>query len=306
MTHGKRGFASSVVSYPERGPFGDSRYRGNTTGHIVADFLATFHGRDASALFIDPAEGSGTSGDVAKALGIRYEGRDLRRGFNLLRDDLASSLGEEAQTAWFHPPYAGMIAYSGNVWGSQQHEDDLSAPGEDIPLFLEMMQAALQNIYRALRPGGTYGVLLGSWRKNGRYHHLPALILPVAPGALQGEIIKVQHNCTSDRTAYAGRFVPIAHETLLVFRREADGTAFALLGDAFERLAAYSRMTARNAVRSAFRAGEALTLDALYARLETHPRMRSIPTWKAKVRQVVQDARTFERVAKGRYQLAAA
>lgn len=267
----------------------------------MRDFLVTYHGDHKQALFVDPAEGSGTSRDVARELGVRYEGRDLARGFNLLRDDLATSLGEQAQSIWFHPPYAGMIEYSGTVWGDQQHHDDLSACGDDIQLFIEMMQSALQNIYRAVRPGGHYGVLLGSWRKNGRYHHLPALILPIAPGSLQDEIVKVQHNCTSERTSYSGRFVPIAHETLLVFRRDGDGTTFALFADVFERLASYSRMTARNAVRSAFRAGEALTLAELYQRLEVHPRMRRFSTWKAKVRQIVQDQSSFDRIAKGTY-----
>ena len=36
-------FDSSVVSYPDRGHYGNSKYRGNTTGHIIVQFLETFH-----------------------------------------------------------------------------------------------------------------------------------------------------------------------------------------------------------------------------------------------------------------------
>lgn len=32
----------SVVSYPNRGNFGDSRYRGNCTGHIIVDLIETY------------------------------------------------------------------------------------------------------------------------------------------------------------------------------------------------------------------------------------------------------------------------
>lgn len=55
------GFTSSIVSYPNRGTDGDAKYRGNTTGRIVRDFLATYH-RDKGATFVDPMEGGG---DVA-------------------------------------------------------------------------------------------------------------------------------------------------------------------------------------------------------------------------------------------------
>ena len=46
----------SVVSYPDRGPWGDARYRGNCTGYIVKDLILRFK---CQSVF-DPAEGSGT------------------------------------------------------------------------------------------------------------------------------------------------------------------------------------------------------------------------------------------------------
>ena len=50
----------SVVSYPNRGPWGDSKYRGNCSGHLVKDLILRF---GCKSVF-DPAEGSGTVRDV--------------------------------------------------------------------------------------------------------------------------------------------------------------------------------------------------------------------------------------------------
>ena len=35
-------FAGSVVSYPDRGHWGKSSYRGNCTGRIIKDFLESY------------------------------------------------------------------------------------------------------------------------------------------------------------------------------------------------------------------------------------------------------------------------
>lgn len=80
-------FNSSVVSYPDRGHWGDSRYRGNCTGAIVRDFFGTYHTRKDGLAF-DPSIGGGTSVDVANELGIRFKGTDLHQGTNLLLDDM--------------------------------------------------------------------------------------------------------------------------------------------------------------------------------------------------------------------------
>jgi hypothetical protein len=52
------GFGSSIVSYPDRGPDGDPKWRGNTSGRLVRDFLGTYH-RDRATLFCDPRREAG-------------------------------------------------------------------------------------------------------------------------------------------------------------------------------------------------------------------------------------------------------
>jgi hypothetical protein len=54
----------SVVSYPDRGPWGDSRYRGNCSGHLVKDLILRFNCRSV----FDPTEGSGTVRDVVAGI----------------------------------------------------------------------------------------------------------------------------------------------------------------------------------------------------------------------------------------------
>jgi len=54
----------SVVSYPDRGPWGDSRYRGNCSGYLVKDLILRF---GCKSVF-DPAEGSGTVRDVVAGI----------------------------------------------------------------------------------------------------------------------------------------------------------------------------------------------------------------------------------------------
>ena len=69
----------SVVSYPDRGPWGDPKYRGNCSGWLAKDLILRFQ---CQSVF-DPAEGSGTIKDVVLGINkyrgkeIRYEGRDL-------------------------------------------------------------------------------------------------------------------------------------------------------------------------------------------------------------------------------------
>src|SRR5690606_12780660 len=92
-------FTSSVCSYPERGPYGKSSYRGNCTGYIIKDFINTYLSRK-DGLVADPSIGGGTSVDVAKELGIRFKGTDLHQGFNLLRDDFRDFLQEDANLIW--------------------------------------------------------------------------------------------------------------------------------------------------------------------------------------------------------------
>ena len=209
-------FNSSVVSYPERGHFGNSQYRGNTTGKIIIDLIDNFLPCDG--FFVDPAVGGGTTIDVVNHLCIanRFAGFDLHSGFNLIRDDLTSAVGQQADLIFFHPPYGGMIHYSGNMWG-EPHKDDLSRMSDYD--FEQALKLALVNISDATKAGGHYAVLIGNQRKKGRYLNWSSMTEQLAPDPLVEEIIKCQHNCVSDNRQYAKPLIRINHEKLLIFKK---------------------------------------------------------------------------------------
>lgn len=297
-------FQNSIVSYPNRGEGGDASWRGNCSPRFVEDFLHTYHrdgrGLDTRSLVIDPMKGSDTTGDVARRLGIPYRGFDLHEGFDAANDDILTALdGHHAKTAFFHPPYAGMIAYSGRQWGSPDKRD-LSRVS--MAEFEELLQAVLQNIARAVAPGGTYGCLVGNWRNSGRYYHMASRVIMLAPDEPIMEIIKAQHNTNSASTAYPGSFVATLHETMIVFRRAQDATAFAFCDASYQRLVSLARPTWRNLIRSLVRSGEVVTPQEVEARVAAHPRASTNKYVAAKVRQVLaQSNDLFVRVGKGQY-----
>src|SRR4026209_2095195 len=69
----RRAPLTSIVSYPDRGPWGDNRYPGNSSGYLLIDPCATYSPRPV----LDPMEGGGTSRDVCADMGIDYQGFDL-------------------------------------------------------------------------------------------------------------------------------------------------------------------------------------------------------------------------------------
>ncbi|HMP39545.1 MAG TPA: hypothetical protein PKA05_04110, partial [Roseiflexaceae bacterium] len=88
---------------------------------------------------------------------------------------------------------------------------------------LAMFQVLLRNGYRSffelLAPGGRLVILMGDLRRRGRYEPLTVDVARLDRRHLEGIVVKVQHNVSSNRTRYDGTFVPILHETVTIFRR---------------------------------------------------------------------------------------
>jgi len=204
----------SVVSYPDRGPWGDSRYRGNCSGHLVKDLILRF---DCQSVF-DPAEGSGTARDVVSGINkylrqdIYYEGRDLKNGWDILTDPLP---GRKFDLVWYHPPYWDIIRYSDNP-------KDLSTCTTLVDFEFRLNQS-VEKLFHTVKPDGILAILIGDKRKEGNYYALfRTLLLNRNIGQLKAIIIKVQHNCRSDRAFYRSSnpfLIPIKHEYCLVFQK---------------------------------------------------------------------------------------
>jgi hypothetical protein len=206
----------SVVSYPNRGQWGKSNWRGNTSGHIIKDMIEHFKPK----LFVDACEGSGTSRDVCKEMGIGYVGLDLYKGQDFTKDYILSSIPHPADICFTHPPYHDMIAYSGNVYGNEPLAGDTSrclSPEE----FISKSQVMLLNQREATRGNGVYATLIGDHRKNGEFRSYQSDFIQMMPkNELLSVTIKLQHNCLSDKRVYSGNFIPIMHEYLIIWKKK--------------------------------------------------------------------------------------
>jgi len=139
-------------------------------------------------------------------LGISYWGGDLRRGFDLTKQDLPGRF----DFIWIHPPYWNIVQYRGG-------SSDLSNC-ESYEQFREMLMVCLERCYESLEVGGRLAILIGDARRNGRYKPIVKDVLNFPCGEIRSIIIKMQHNCTSDRKSY-GKMedVSIRHEYCIVF-----------------------------------------------------------------------------------------
>jgi hypothetical protein len=205
----------SVVSYPERGPWGDSKYRGNCSGHLVKDLILRF---GCKSVF-DPAEGSGTVRDVVAGINqylrksIDYEGRDLHEGWDILSGPLPE---KQFDLVWYHPPYWDIIHYS-------EKSNDLS-DCKTLEEYEFKLNNSAQKAYRSVKPGGILAILIGDKRKDGSYYALfRTLLTNNKIGQLKSIIIKIQHHCRSDLRTYSTKnpfLIPIKHEYCLVFQKK--------------------------------------------------------------------------------------
>jgi hypothetical protein len=207
----------SVVSYPNRGPWGNSGYRGNCSGYPVKDLILRFNCRTV----FDPAEGSGTVRDVVSGINrycgknIHYEGRDLNNGWDILASPLPDM---KFDLVWYHPPYWDIIRYS-------NAPEDLSNC-ESLEDFESKLNRSTEKLYKAVNPGGILAVLIGDKRRNGNYYALMrSLLMNPNIGELKAIIIKIQHNCRSENKNYRSRspfLIPIKHEYCLIFQKTSE------------------------------------------------------------------------------------
>lgn len=299
---------SSILSYPDRGHWGKSSYRGNCSGHVYRDLYRATNPQ----FVVDPCVGGGTSVEVAQEMGIEALGLDLHSGFNMLSDSILSAAGKPSDLCVSHFPYHDMIVYGGNVH-QVIHPDDLSRC-ESVDDFIEKCHLALMNQREAVRPGGYYATLIGDLRRKGKYYSFQSDFISRMPAdELQSVIIKAQHNCWSDGQNYAGRFnkgLPrIQHEYLIVWKRPEAGVSLLMtLGKMARKAHDQLWSTWKTVVRHAMvQLGGKADLKALYEAIEgfADSRIKGNQHWQAKVRQTLQRAECFKSAERGVWELAA-
>jgi hypothetical protein len=297
---------SSIWSYPDRGKWGNSKYRGNCSGFIYRDLFNCLK----PSLVVDPCVGSGTSIEVAREMDIAAVGLDLHSGFNLLRDSILQAVGKEADLCVSHFPYGDMIQYSGVMYPGE-HRDDLSRC-ESVDDFLEKSHLALLNQRDATAPGGFYATIIGDHRNKGQYRSYQAEFIARMPASeLRSVIVKAQHNCVSDNRSYNPRFASglprIGHEYLLVWERPSKSNVLVTLRGLTAQNRSRAVSTWKSVVRMSLIAlGGRAKLASIYEYVSSSApeRLKANPNWQPKIRQTLQLGNAFVRKGQGDWALA--
>lgn len=236
----------TVWSFPNRGNWAThaGNYRGNWSPYIPRNLLLKY--TDPNDTVLDPMMGSGTSLVECKLLGRNAIGIDINRDAVMVTLDrlnfsyksldseyprrlaIQTYVGdarnldlvedESIDLVAIHPPYSGIIAYTG-----KRVDGDLS--GEKFVDYLVGMQIVAEEAFRVLKQDRCCAVLIGDTRKHLHYVPISARILEVfldVGFVLKEDIIKLQWKTKTTRERWRGKeykFYKIAHEHLYVFRK---------------------------------------------------------------------------------------
>lgn len=142
---------------------GDSAYNGVTPARCAGNLVRRY--TRPGDLVVDPMAGSGTIGDVARALGRRTSSFDLapRRRDHVRADARAWPLPDSAAAlAVIDSPYSDNILYSGDprCLGNISCRD---------PRFYREMRRVATEAYRVLRPGGVLAWIIADEYRAGIY-----------------------------------------------------------------------------------------------------------------------------------------
>lgn len=202
----------SIVSYKNRGSFGDSKYRGNCTGYIIKDLIQHFYPTSKPKKFVEIFSGGGTGKDVANELNITNSLHlDLNNGWDALVDEIPTG----SDFIFSHPPYWDIISYESQRNSYSKNDLSNEMPYEE---FIHKLNIINEKIYHSLLYGGRHAILVGDIRKQGKYY---SIIKDMDWfGDIESHIIKIQYNCVSDNKIYSNNnFIPIRHEHLLIFKK---------------------------------------------------------------------------------------
>ena len=296
----------SVVSYPVRGYGGSSHYRGNCSPGIIQDLIDFYKPRFISDYMV----GSGTTRDVAVRNNIKYHVADLHSGFNMMTDEIA----ERNEFIFWHPPYHDIIQYSDSMYSAMDVQKRYGYNPNDFDLsrcsswedFIKKLNYCMVKQFQSLEKGGRMAVLMGDIKKKGKLY---SMLLDICkPGKIENIVIKMQHNCMSDRTYYSNQnFIPIIHEYLLIVQKEA-GTLYNLkmTRDYKSDMRDETKSTWKDVLMGLFDTfAEPVPLAVIYSNMDGHKKTASNKFWKEKIRQTLYlHSSIFSQTEDGKWNLA--
>lgn len=295
----------SIISFPDRGKWGRSNYRGNCSGYVQKALFEQFHAKEVT----DPMAGSFTTRDVADDMGIISHCYDLSMGFNAMKDDIPDeACGSDT---WFwHPPYSEVIniPYAGSMWDDKEFEKKFGYDPKPYDLgqmpwtqFVNALNFCLLKFFSAMETGARICVLMGDIKRKGVcYSMLKEICMP---GSLENIIIKAQHNSSSDRKLYHNKnFIPIIHEYIMILKKNSPYQLdFKFTVTRKLDIRDSNDVTWRDVVRAAIRkCGGRATNAQLYSEIAGHRKCETNPHWKSKIRQTLsRSPELFEPVEDG-------
>ncbi len=234
---------TTLWSFPERGQWAthNARYPGNCAPQVIRTIIETYS--KPGDLLLDPMAGSGTSLIEARCTARNAIGVDInpdacelckkniafdcqeKTTQKILNGDarnLSNFDSESVDLIFIHPPYWNIIKYS-----NPPIENDISNCSS-MEGFLYAMQMIGKELFRVLKPNRYCAMLIGDTRRC--KHYIPLAYLTMnqflnAGFALREDIIKAQHNCSSNKKWNNPNrkldFFLIMHEHLFVFRKPA-------------------------------------------------------------------------------------
>ncbi|WP_430510860.1 hypothetical protein [Gottfriedia solisilvae] len=291
----------SIVSYPNRGNYGNANYSGNCTGEIIKDLL-TFY---KPTKFVECFSGSGTGMDVAKALGITNSVHlDLNNGFDLLKDEIPTGF----DFCFSHPPYWDIIKYANHQYQTTEdiQKSDISQI-DSYEEFITKLNNINLKIYNSLLNNGRHAILIGDVKKKGKYYSTFKDL--EFYGDIESHVIKVQHNTSSSKKNYSNyNFIPIAHEHLIILRKRSIWQLPVTVVEKVNKSIKESLLISwRELLQASLQhLGGTATLNEIYCLIHDSTKAQKNQYWKEKVRQTLQIHNNFESVERGVWKLSIA
>jgi len=300
------GTLTTLLSYPERSPYGDSRYRGNYDGRVLGQLVGFLQSMGIKMPYVyDPMEGGKTSRDVCSALQLPYVGDDIHNGFDVVNDDFHDT---GFDLTMLHFPYWSMIDYAHNL-PSELQSKDMSRM--DWRPFIE----AVSHVnYKAAAHSRYVAVLVGDMVVRGK-GYIKSIQREMAwVGMPIRHFTKVQHNASSFWTKYRSnaKFIPIVTEHLILFKTDykPGGELWILVPGQYRKIDADRYVTWKTAVKHLAKELPVISPETVFEGVRTKfpAKLRNTHTPEATIRRTLQELEadgTLRRKVRGVYEYVA-
>lgn len=300
---------TNVLNFPDRGPWGDSGWRGNCSGWVQALMIYKYSVQKFAELFA----GSGTGSDVCRDMGVPYIGADLNPNpvrhnilsVNAITDEVPTEF-LDADFLFMHPPYPMInIPYAGSMYADPKGDLAKSDIGQmNWEKGMRVLNEVIMKYYSAMKSNSKMGILVGEVRRNGQYYSMMNDM--VKPGRTEQMFVKLQNNCMSTGKTYNRKVTLTMYEMMIVIEKMSEFFFSYMLPTKHELDARDSlSITWRNLLVSVMRNSGKTEIHEkeLTDIIRNHKKAQNNKNPDAKVRQTLQINPEFIRVRPGVYKL---